>query len=41
MSYFNELLIFHLLLNGSTRISSRTLRASSISFLFTHCIPKF
>lgn len=30
-----------LLRKGSTLISSRTLRACSMSFFFTHCMPKF
>lgn len=31
----------NLLRNGSTRISSRTFSACSMSFFLTHCIPKF
>lgn len=30
-----------ILLNGSTRIRSRSFSESSISFFFTHCMPRF
>lgn len=36
----NRLSCRDLLLNGSTRSFSLILRASEISFLFTHCMPR-